>query len=67
MSQLKKIFRSAAAGVWCHASLEAPMGCGYGVCLGCPVAKQDGSYLYTCVDGPCVDASSVDWTKEVFS
>ncbi|MFP6684866.1 MAG: hypothetical protein VB934_09140 [Polyangiaceae bacterium] len=58
--------RAEAAGVWCRASLEAPMGCGYGVCLGCPVAKRDGSYFYTCVDGPCVDAKHVDWTKEVF-
>jgi dihydroorotate dehydrogenase electron transfer subunit len=52
--------------VGCEASLESPMACGYGVCLGCPVARKQGGYLYTCVDGPCVDASSVDWTKEVF-
>jgi dihydroorotate dehydrogenase electron transfer subunit len=53
-------------GVPCDASLEAPMGCGYGVCLGCPVAKRDGGYLYTCVDGPCVDATKVDWAVRVF-
>ena len=53
-------------GAKCDASLEAPMGCGYGVCLGCPVAKRSGGYLYTCVDGPCVDAAAIDWTKEVF-
>lgn len=52
--------------VACDASLEAPMGCGYGVCLGCPVAKRDGGYLYTCVDGPCVDARIVDWSTGVF-
>jgi dihydroorotate dehydrogenase electron transfer subunit len=50
----------------CEASLEAPMGCGYGVCLGCPVAKRGGGYLYTCVDGPCVDAAAVDWSVRVF-
>lgn len=55
-----------AAGVQCDASLEAPMGCGYGVCLGCPVARVEGGYLYTCVDGPCVDAAAVDWTQGVF-
>jgi dihydroorotate dehydrogenase electron transfer subunit len=54
------------AGVPCEASLEAPMGCGYGVCLGCPVAKRAGGYLYCCVDGPCVDAAAIDWAKEVF-
>ena len=55
-----------AASVTCYASLEAPMGCGYGVCLGCPVARHDGSYLYTCVDGPCVDAAIIDWKVPVF-
>lgn len=57
---------AAQAGVPCDASLEAPMGCGYGVCLGCPVARTDGSYLYTCVEGPCVDAGAIDWTRGVF-
>ncbi|MBN4050419.1 hypothetical protein JYT28_01585 [Desulfobulbus sp. AH-315-M07] len=53
-------------GVLCDASLEAPMGCGYGVCLGCPVTRSEGGYLYTCVDGPCIDATRVDWSKGVF-
>lgn len=53
-------------GVACDASLEAPMGCGYGVCLGCPVAQRAGGYLYTCVDGPCVDAATIDWSVGVF-
>jgi dihydroorotate dehydrogenase electron transfer subunit len=52
--------------VACQASLEAPMGCGYGVCLGCPVARREGGYLYTCVDGPCVDAATIDWSQSVF-
>ncbi len=52
--------------VACDASLEAPMGCGYGVCLGCPVMKRDGAYVYTCVDGPCVDAATIDWGVNVF-
>jgi dihydroorotate dehydrogenase electron transfer subunit len=56
----------AAHGVPCEASLEAPMGCGYGVCLGCAVARTDQSYLYTCVDGPCVDAAGVDWSRGAF-
>ena len=38
-------------------SLEAPMGCGYGVCVGCAVAVKDGCvegfvYKKACVDGP---------------
>src|SRR5690606_27890677 len=33
---------AARHAVRCVASLEAPMGCGYGVCLGCPVARREG-------------------------
>ena len=51
----------AEVGVPCEASLETPMACGYGVCLGCPVARRDGSYLYACTEGPCIDAETIDW------
>jgi dihydroorotate dehydrogenase electron transfer subunit len=53
-------------GLPCEASLEAAMGCGIGVCLGCAVSRTQGGYLYTCVDGPCVDAATVAWDKRVF-
>jgi len=52
---------SEALGVGCEASLETPMACGYGVCLGCPVKRRSGGYLYACMDGPCVDARTVAW------
>jgi len=45
----------------CEASLETPMACGYGVCLGCPVPTTDGSYLYACMQGPCVDVRRIAW------
>jgi dihydroorotate dehydrogenase electron transfer subunit len=48
-------------GVLCEVSLETPMACGYGVCLGCPVKRTSGGYLYACMDGPCVDARTVAW------
>lgn len=54
---------AAARGVPCEASLETPMACGYGVCLGCPVRKTEGGYLYACTEGPCVDAARIDWTR----
>ncbi len=54
---------AAERGVPCEASLETPMACGYGVCLGCPVSKQGGGYLYACTEGPCVDAATIDWTR----
>jgi dihydroorotate dehydrogenase electron transfer subunit len=45
----------------CEVSLETPMGCGYGVCLGCPVKRTSGGYLYACMDGPCIDATAIAW------
>jgi dihydroorotate dehydrogenase electron transfer subunit len=50
-----------ARKVPCEASLETPMACGYGVCLGCPVLTRKGQYVYTCTQGPCLDAASIDW------
>src|SRR5215813_12291397 len=58
---------SAAVGARCLVSLEAPMGCGFGVCVGCVFAvKSDGppgfgSYKRVCVDGSIFPASIVDW------
>ena len=52
----------AARDTPCEASLETPMACGYGVCLGCPVPTVDGQYLYACMQGPCIDARRVDWS-----
>jgi dihydroorotate dehydrogenase electron transfer subunit len=51
----------AARDIPCEASLETPMACGYGVCLGCPVPTTDGAYLYACMQGPCVDARRIAW------
>ena len=53
----------AAAKVPCEVSLETPMACGYGVCLGCPVPKQGGGFLYACTEGPCVDAARIAWSR----
>ncbi|HWO02941.1 MAG TPA: hypothetical protein VNS63_27110 [Blastocatellia bacterium] len=51
----------------CLVSLEAPMGCGFGVCVGCVVAvKTDGppgydSYKRVCVDGSIFSADRIEW------
>jgi dihydroorotate dehydrogenase electron transfer subunit len=47
-------------------SLEAPMGCGYGVCVGCAVAVKDGCpegfvYKKACVDGPIFGGEELYW------
>ena len=47
-----------------HLSLEARMGCGYGVCLGCVVAIQRNgikSYERVCQEGPVFDGEAVLW------
>jgi dihydroorotate dehydrogenase electron transfer subunit len=52
----------AARDVRCEASLETPMACGYGVCLGCPVPTPGGGYIYACMQGPCIEARRIDWS-----
>lgn len=48
-----------------EASLEAPMGCGFGTCLGCalPVRAPDGDAAWSlcCTDGPVMAMRDVDW------
>ena len=50
-----------------EASLEAPMGCGYGTCLGCalPVRDQTGEagWALCCRQGPVFPFGSVDWAE----
>lgn len=52
---------SADRDVPCEVSLETPMACGYGVCLGCPVPTTDSGYVYACTQGPCIDARRIAW------
>ena len=42
-------------------SVEAHMGCGFGICLGCaiPTADGSGSYKLACTDGPCLPAEEI--------
>jgi dihydroorotate dehydrogenase electron transfer subunit len=44
-------------------SLEEPMACGVGVCLGCVVELADGRYVATCKEGPVfpVDRLAARW------
>ena len=48
-----------------EASLEAPMGCGFGTCLGCalPVLGDGGASVWKlcCTDGPVMSMREVDW------
>jgi NAD(P)H-flavin reductase len=40
-------------------ALESGMACGFGACFGCVVPTRDG-YVRLCVDGPVLDASSLE-------
>jgi dihydroorotate dehydrogenase electron transfer subunit len=48
-----------------EASLEAPMGCGFGTCLGCalPAVGDGGATVWRlcCTDGPVMPMRDVDW------
>jgi dihydroorotate dehydrogenase electron transfer subunit len=50
-----------AAGIPCEVSLEGPMGCGIGICQGCPVelAGTGKRYALMCKDGPVFDSRTI--------
>lgn len=45
----------------CELSLEGEMGCGIGICQGCPVERTSGEkkYALVCTDGPTFDSSDI--------
>jgi dihydroorotate dehydrogenase electron transfer subunit len=59
--------------VACNVSLEAPMGCGFGVCVGCVVAVNTeaepgyDSYRRVCVDGSIFSANDIRWEVNAMS
>jgi dihydroorotate dehydrogenase electron transfer subunit len=44
-----------------YASLEAMMGCGFGVCHGCAVAVADGRFRKVCDEGPVFHLEEIQW------
>jgi len=52
---------AAAHGRRCVVSLENPMACGFGVCLGCAAPLRRGGFALVCRDGPVFDAAEIDW------
>jgi len=52
---------AALRGRACAVSLENPMACGFGVCLGCAAPLRDGGFALVCRDGPVLDAADVAW------
>lgn len=59
---------TAAAGVPCQTAVEAPMACGFGVCLGCAIrvraagnGRDRPEYALVCRDGPVFPAEQLLW------
>jgi dihydroorotate dehydrogenase electron transfer subunit len=58
----KQLSASGAQLGIAEASLEAPMGCGFGTCLGCVVpVLGEHEWALCCSDGPAVAMDHVDW------
>lgn len=61
----RAVAREAAPPAHTEVSLEAPMGCGYGTCLGCalPVHRDGGggAWALCCREGPVMALDGVDW------
>jgi dihydroorotate dehydrogenase electron transfer subunit len=56
--------RSLHAPSVCEVSLEAPMGCGFGTCLGCTLPVQrngETAWALCCREGPVMPMDAVDW------
>jgi dihydroorotate dehydrogenase electron transfer subunit len=51
------------SGIPCEVSLEGSMGCGIGICQGCPVELAEGEkkYAMMCKDGPTFDVRTLRW------
>lgn len=50
-----------SAGVPCQLSMEVPMPCGVGVCMGCVLDLTDGRRVRCCTDGPVFEATEITW------
>jgi dihydroorotate dehydrogenase electron transfer subunit len=50
-----------AAKTPCQVSLEVPMPCGIGVCMGCVVDTAGAGRVRACTDGPVFEAADVVW------
>lgn len=73
-AMMKRVAQLAAQfDVRCLVSLEAPMGCGFGVCVGCVVAvKTEGplaydSYKRVCTDGSIFSAEMIRWEVDAMT
>jgi dihydroorotate dehydrogenase electron transfer subunit len=57
--QISKIIKGLKARH--YASLEALMGCGFGICGSCVIQTIDNEYKKVCTDGPVFDMDEIKW------
>lgn len=50
-----------AKDIPCQISVEVPMPCGLGICMGCVIDLTDGSRVRSCTEGPVFEAGEVKW------
>lgn len=60
MARARELAREGGAACW--VSLEIPMACGFGVCLGCAVRTVAG-VRYVCTNGPVFEAEELLWEQ----
>ncbi len=65
-AMMKAVSKIAEAyKVPCQASVEVPMACGFGACLGCAIKVKDGGqdhrYAIACCEGPVFAGSEILW------
>lgn len=61
LAALAQVLDDGAAPAFAEVSLEAPMGCGYGTCLGCALPARGGDWVLCCRNGPVMNIADVDW------
>lgn len=55
---------SEERGIPGQIAIETMMGCGFGICVGCPVRVRDGksgggTFMLTCIDGPVFNVTEI--------
>ena len=50
-------------GIENYVSMEAYMGCGFGICHSCVVMGTDGNYKKVCKDGPVFRLEDIQWRR----
>ncbi len=61
LAQVARLSREV--GFEAYVSFEERMACGIGVCLGCAVRHENGSYVHVCKDGPVFDVRDIAWDE----